>query len=265
MPDNRTKQAAQFFASEFRANKPFDSIPSSIAPQSIDESYVVQGEYLSLISDLRGDFGGYKIAYTTATMQQRSGLKEPGFGRLFANEIYNSPVTLKASNYVHLGLECEVAVRLGADLPASGAPYSRESVSEAISEVMVGIEVIDGRASEDLEGIERIYTGLSANISGAGAVLGSPVTNWRDIDLAASYGVVKVNGEIVGEGYGSDVMGHPLEPLAWLANTLAERGASLSAGMVIITGSIVTPKWVKPGDVASISLEGLGESSFTVE
>ncbi len=80
MSDDRTNQAAQFLASEFSANKPFDPIPSSIAPQSMEESYAVQVEYLSLLHDLRGEFGGYKVAYTTATMQQRSGLKEPGFG-----------------------------------------------------------------------------------------------------------------------------------------------------------------------------------------
>ena len=141
MSDERAEQAAQFLASEFRAHRMFDSVDASIAPRSIEESYDVQAEYLRLLSDLRGEFGGYKVAYTTAAMQQRSGLKEPGFGRLFANEIYNSPATLKASNYVHLGIECEVAVRLGADLPASGAPYTRESISDAISEVMAGIEV----------------------------------------------------------------------------------------------------------------------------
>ncbi len=265
MSDDRVRQAAQFLAGEYQAHKGFAPIPSSIAPQSIQEAYAVQAEYLRLLSEWRGEFGGYKVAYTTAAMRQRSGLSEPGFGRLYTNEIHNSPATLQASDYVRLGLECEVAVRLGADLPASDAPYTREGVYDAISEVMAGIEVIDSRTPEDLEGLERIHTGIAANISGAGAVLGAPVANWRDIDLATSHGVVTVNGEAVGEGYGSDVMGHPLEPLAWLANTLAERGESLSAGMVVITGSIVTPRWVKHGDVASISIEGLGEPRFKVE
>jgi 2-keto-4-pentenoate hydratase len=73
-----------------------------------------------------------------------------------------------------------------------------------------------------------------------------------------------INGELVGEGMGSDVMGHPLEPLAWLANNLAERGISLSAGMVVITGSIVPPKWLKAGDSATIAIDGLGEASLQV-
>jgi 2-keto-4-pentenoate hydratase len=59
-------------------------------------------------------------------------------------------------------------------------------------------------------------------------------------------------------------MGHPLEPLVWLANLLAERGKALQAGMTVITGSIITPKPVKAGDTATIAIDGLGEAQVTV-
>ena len=101
-------------------------------------------------------------------------------------------------------------------------------------------------------------------ICGAEVVLGSPVTDWRAIDLVSAYGSMDINGEKVGDGHGSDVMGHPLEPLAWLANKLAEQGLGLSAGMVIITGSIVSPKFLEAGDKASISIEGLGSAELNV-
>ena len=68
----------------------------------------------------------------------------------------------------------------------------------------------------------------------------------------------------IGEGLGSDVMGHPLEPLVWLANMLGERGKGLAAGTVVITGSIVPPKFLNPGDVATVAIEGIGEASHTV-
>ena len=110
----------------------------------------------------------------------------------------------------------------------------------------------------------QFITGVAANIFNAGVVMGEPVTNWRELDLQAIYGSMTINGEVVGDGHGSDVMGHPLEPLAWLANKLAEQGLGLSAGMVIITGSIVPPKPVKPGDTASIMIEGLGSAGLNV-
>jgi 2-keto-4-pentenoate hydratase len=75
---------------------------------------------------------------------------------------------------------------------------------------------------------------------------------------------MRINGEQVGQGRGADVMGHPLEPLAWLANLLVERGKALHAGMTVITGSIITPQPVKAGDTATIAIEGLGEAQVIV-
>ena len=95
-------------------------------------------------------------------------------------------------------------------------------------------------------------------------MLGEPVADWRGIHLAGCRGYMEINGELVGEGMGSDVMGHPLEPLAWLANNLASRGQELKAGMVVITGSIVSPKWLEPGDSALIEIEGLGKAELSV-
>ena len=142
--------------------------------------------------------------------------------------------------------------------------WGRAKVSEAVESLMATFEVIDSRRTPGQEQSVQFITGVAANISNAGVVLGAPVTDWRDIDLAAAYGSMDINGEKVGDGHGSDVMGHPLEPLAWLANELAEQGYGLSAGMVIITGSIVSPKFLKAGDKASVSIEGLGSAELNV-
>ena len=185
-------------------------------------------------------------------------------GIMLANNIRRSPCTLAASDFVRLGIECEVAARLGDDLPPSGAPFDRDKVSGAVESLMTAFEVIDNRRTPGLEQSVQFITGVAANIYNAGVVLGSPVTDWRAIDLVSAYGSMDINGEKVGDGHGSDVMGHPLEPLAWLANKLAEQGLGLSAGMVIITGSIVSPKFLEAGDKASISIEGLGSAELNV-
>ena len=51
-----------------------------------------------------------------------------------------------------------------------------------------------------------------------GCVLGPAVTDWRELnlDLASIGGRMLINGEDVGQGRGSDILGHPLEALAWL-------------------------------------------------
>ena len=102
-----------------------------------------------------------------------------------------------------------------------------------------------------LEGQMPEICGIVTNINNGGAVLGEPVADWQGIDLTASRGTMSINGEVVGEGVGSDVMGHPLEPLVWLANhARSGRQCHLEAGALVLTGSFAPPTMMNPGDEA---------------
>ena len=258
-------QAAQSLFAEYRSDQTFTALPGPWNIATIPDAYAVQAKYLELLAAVQGEVAGYKLAYTTATMQQQAGWHEPCAGALMATTIHHSPTTLKADAYRRLGMECEVAVQLAADLPPSGAPYTRESVAESVGAVMAAFEVIDMRLPEGMHGLDRTLTSVATNISNAGAVLGPPVTDWRNLDLATAKGTASINGVEVGSGYGADVMGHPFEPLAWLANKLAAEGRGLPAGTIVITGSIVPPKFLEKGDRAVVAVEGLGEATLTVE
>ena len=262
---SKIEEAARELFAQYQAGQPFTALPGPWSIDSIAEAYAVQREYLKLLAEIQGEVAGYKLAYTTALMQQQAGWDEPCAGGLMATTVYDSPITLRGSQYRRLGFECEIAVRLGSDLPPSDAPYNRESVAGAVESVMTAFEVIDMRLPEGVHGLVRTLTSVATNISNAGAILGPPVANWQALDLAAARGVATVNGEEVGSGYGSDVMGHPFEPLAWLANKLSGDGEGLLAGAIVITGSIVPPRFLESGDRAVVSVEGLGEATLTVE
>jgi 2-keto-4-pentenoate hydratase len=133
-------------------------------------------------------------------------------------------------------------------------------VSDAIESLTVAFELIDRRESASGSGEFAPDIKSISTISNAGAVLGSPVTDWHGIDLAASRGTMTINGERVSEGRGSNVMGHPLEALAWLANLKAEQGNALKAGMLILTGTLTGLMPLTSGDTATIAIDGLGEA-----
>ncbi len=259
----KVQQAGHALANQHRTKQLY-ALEDRLMPSDIDEAYLIQREYQKHISEEQGSIAGYKLAATTAALQAANGVSEPCLGIMLEDNIRRSPCTLEAANFVQLGIECEVAVRLGADLSAAGAPYDRGRVSEAVESLSTAFEVIDIRRTPGMEPKAQFITGVAANVFNEGVVLGEPVTSWRDLDLQAAYGSMTINGEMVGDGHGSDVMGHPLEPLAWLANKLAEQGLGLSTGMVIITGSIVSPKPLKAGDSASIMIEGLGGAEISV-
>jgi 2-keto-4-pentenoate hydratase len=255
----RVQEGARFLLGERQARKRFSPIPAVHAPSSIDDAYAIQEALLRLLAPTNGPVAGYKIGLTTAIMQEKLGVNAPIAGGILARTIQHSPGTARAADYVHLGVECEIAFQLQTELSAARAPFDRDTVAGAIGAAMPAFELIDDRHADFAQLANQVSSLVAANVFNAGIVLGPPVAEWRAIDLVAVRGTLRTNGIVAGEGRGSDVMGHPLEAVAWLANMLATRGRSLPAGMTIMTGSIVDLQAPAPGDVMSLSVEGLGE------
>lgn len=262
--EDRIQQAARFLCDEHLARKPFAPLPATLVPRTVDEAYAVQERFHAYMASLHGPVAGYKIALTTPVMQQMVGFHAPLAGAILASTIHRSAVTLRSIDYVRLGVECELAVQLGADLPAAQAPYGREQVAAAVAAVMPAFELVDDRQADYAQLASLVLSLIADNAWNAGVVLGSPVSDWHSIDLASTHGVMVLNGTVVGEGRGRDVMGHPFEALSWLANMLAQRGKGLTRGMIVMTGSMVATKFVNPGDAVNLSVQELGEVQLNV-
>ena len=260
--EDRTQLATRFLHEAHNARAAYQPIPDAFAPRDIDEAYDIQEAFHELLIPERGGIAGYKIALTTTVMQKMVGFGHPCSGAVFSSGVHHSPVTVKVLDYVHLGAECEIAVRLGADLPAESGPYDRETVAAAVAALMPAFELVDDRGADYSN---LFFLGVAAdNAWNAGIVLGEPVTDWEGIDLVAASGAMTINGQPAGEGKGGDVLGHPLEALAWLANTLAGRGKSLRKDMIVMTGSIVSTKFLNQGDEVHFGIDTLGEVRLTV-
>ena len=260
---DRTREAAEFLYQAHRERRQHESLPEDISPRTLEEAYAAQEAFQELLAGERGAIAGYKIALTTPVMQRMVGHDAPCFGVVFQRGVHSSPARVAGSDYGRLGAECEVAVRLASDLPASGAPYDRDRAAAAVGGLMAAFELVDDRFA-DYSHI-HFFSLVADNAWNAGVVLGPEIADWRGVDLGAGRGEMTINGEPAGEGYGRDVLGHPLEALAWLANALAERRRSLAAGMIVMTGSIVSTKFLNPGDEAAFTFEGLGQIGLTVE
>ena len=89
-------------------------------------------------------------------------------------------------------------------------------------------------------------------------MLGERKTQPFALDLAAVAMTLQKNGAVVEQGVGVAVLGHPAEPVAWLANKLAEFEQTLAAGSVVIPGALCRAIDVKAGDTIVASFEKLG-------
>lgn len=265
MPDeDRIQQAARLLCDEHHAGKPFEPLPTTLAPRTVDEAYAIQEWFHRYMGETQGPVAGYKIALTTPVMRQMVGFHAPIAGAILARTIHPSAVSLRHADYGRLGVECEIAVQLGTDLPAAQAPYSMDRIADAVAAIIPAFELVDDRQADYTQLAPLVLTLIADNAWNAGIVLGAPCRGWSTIDLAAACGVMVINGTVVGEGHGRNVMGHPFEALLWLVNMLAQRGKSLTQGMIVMTGSLVATRFVSSGDVVRLAVEGVGEVRLNV-
>ncbi|SCB53936.1 2-keto-4-pentenoate hydratase [Bradyrhizobium shewense] len=227
------------------------------------EGYQVQRAVHDVLLPHLGPLVGYKIGCTSQVMQDYIGIPHPCGGGVFQKGVHDTGAKLAASNYVRVGVECEIAVRLKRDLAAGEAPFTAEWVGEAVEAYHPAIEIVDDRYVKwEAMGAPML---IADDFFAAGCVLAPAVPRSSVPDLKAVKGRAILNGEEVSHGTGADVLGHPHNALAWLANHLAAEGKSLHAGQLVLTGSLVKTLWLKAGDKVRMELDGLGtvEVKFT--
>ena len=261
----RIEQAGEWLYKAHAERRPFAPLPENLAPRTAAEAYAMQAEYVGMRARTLGRVAGYKIALTTAAMRKMVGLEDSISGDMLEKTILRGAARVRAADYVHLLVEFEIAFELGEDLPAIGAPYGRERVAQAVAAAMPAFELADDRNADYALLPENPLMLVADNAWNEGAVLGSPVPGWKEIDLAALKGKATINGKKAGEGRGRDVMGHPLEALAWVANSLASRGLGLWRSDVVLTGSLVTSKFPAAGDVLRFEAGALGAVELKVD
>src|SRR5690349_25170802 len=131
---------------EARARRlPYRNLPDGLRPASIAQAYAAQEAYYRLAEPTYGPVAGAKIATTTKVMQRLMGIDHPCGGAIFSRTIHRSPATLRAPDFVNLRVESEIALELGADLPASRAPWTRERIAPAVAAALPAFELIEDR------------------------------------------------------------------------------------------------------------------------
>ena len=246
------ERAAAYLHDAMHRREALVELPSSCRPRDAAEAYAVQDHLVAMI----GAPAGYKVAFTNRGIQRQMGVAEPASGRLIAGRMLASPARIDVSRLFRVGVESEFAFRMGRDLPAAAAPFTRRAVSEAVGALVPAIEIVDTRYA-DWSGVGALQA-IADNAFASHWVGGAAIADWREIDLAAAAVTARLNGAEAAGGSGAEVLGHPLEALTWLANHLVSRGLGLRAGEVVTTGSATAIVMARPGDAAVADFGPLG-------
>lgn len=192
---------------------------------------------------------GWKVGLTSPPAQQRFGAAGPCFGRLFADMSAPADSTIGSDRFAAPRVEAEVAFEIGRDL-SPGQP-----IVEAVVAVMPAIEIVDSRHPKGPPSLGAL---IADNVSAAGYVLGPSTEFDADLDLARCSANILRNGAFECAGSGAECLGSPLHALDWLVRELDLRGRRLRAGEIVLSGSLIVPFSVLPGDTVEVVLESIG-------
>jgi 2-keto-4-pentenoate hydratase len=244
------RQAAEQLVAARRTRQLLDKLPDALRPQTFEDGFAIQDAVMALLGERPG---GWKVGVSPNAPATCA----PMFASLF----HASPVNLPAASVPLLGVEGEIAVRIGRDLPKRATPYTRDDIVAAIDGVCAAIEVVDSRFKAFLKlGPEDK---LADNVGNGGFVTGPMVTDWQKLDLSKLPVVLEVGGKTLTDKVGGSPSGDPLVAVVWLANHLTGRDGGLKKGQIVTTGSCTGLPFAKPGDTAIVRFAGLGEARVT--
>lgn len=199
---------------------------------------------VAAVRALGGEACGHKIGATSVEVQQLLSCREPIHAPIVRQDVLVSGATFRIPAGL-LGIECEFGFLMGRDFPISAKMSNIAALRSAISECFVALELVGRRVIADVPLNE--VSSIADFALDVAVIRGEPIPDWERQDLAAMLVRAVLDGVTVASGTGAMVLGHPLNALLWLAETLRKHGDQLRRGEIILTGTCTGITKVSPG------------------
>jgi len=252
--------AAEFLAQSRLEGGVTSHPPAEFIPTTETDGYQIQAKVHQILQ--RAGYGkliGHKIGCTTEVMQKFLNIDYPCAGEVFSTMVFKESIDLALSRFHRVGVECEIAARLQKNMTGEYGPYTRESVRDSVGTLMGAIELVDDRYEN--------YSKLNAPILiaddffNSGVILGTERSDWHDLNLKKVVGTLVINTKEHSRGISADILGHPLEALAWLANHRAGIGKPLRENEFVMLGSVTQTVFFDEPASIEVNLEGLSTAA----
>jgi 2-keto-4-pentenoate hydratase len=241
LPDHAEEAAARLCAA--RGGQPLTELLADCQPQSDADAYQIQD---AVIRRLGETVGGWKIG---AAAPEAAAFCAPIYQRM----IRPSPASYAAGELRLIGIEGEIAFRLGRDLPPRGQPYGRADVIAGAS-LHPAIEVVDSRFVDPRVLVPPVM--LADNYANGGLVWGTAVPNWEKLDLARTMIRISADAQPFADS-STGVARDPVAALVEFANLMRTRDGA-KAGTFITTGSWTGLVFTRHGTRISADFGPLG-------
>jgi 2-oxo-hept-3-ene-1,7-dioate hydratase len=223
---------------------------------TVDDAYAVQRIWHERGLAASRKHAGRKIGLTSKVMQVATGISEPDYGAIFADQVYESGADIEFGRFSNVRVEVELAFVLRHGL--EGPDVTVSDVIAATDYVVPALEILSSRI--ELAGRTIVDT-ISDNAALGAVVVGTSHFDPADLDLPWVSALLLRNETIEESGVAAAVLGHPAMGIAWLAGKLAQHGDRLEPGELVLAGSFTRPMWVERGDTILGDYHDLGSVS----
>ena len=216
-------------------------------------AYAVQDEALTRRLARGERLVGVKLGLTSRAKQRRMNIDAPLTAWLTDAMVLPAGEPVPRDRLIHPRAEPEIVFVLGRRLQGPGV--TAVTAMQAVETVYAGVEIIDSRYADFRFTLPDV---VADNASSGCYVTGSIGLPPAALDLSLEGCLVELDGKVVDSATGAAVQGHPGEALALAANSLGERGHTLEAGWVVLTGGMTDAVTVEPGSRVAAHFTHLG-------
>lgn len=198
---------------------------------------------------------GWKVGLGAPASMAKLGLQAPAVGFLMQRALLPSGATVSLKDYVRPVAEPEIAVRMATDLGGNATPAAALA---AVREIMPAIELAD---LDPVPAPDNLDVVLAGDIYQRQVLLGDRTRAGGSV--AGLTSTVMRRGAVFNTTTDPEALtGKLIDIVALVANTLAAFGEKLSAGDIIITGSITPPPMIEKDEADFIhAIDPIGEVS----
>lgn len=201
---------------------------------------------------------GHKIGLTARSMQRMFGVDEPDYGHLLDDMFVAEAQEVPMSRFIQPRVEVEPGFILRGRLEGPGVTAA--DVIYATEYIVPTIEIIDSRVRDwDI----RLADTIADNGSSAGVVVGGRPVRLADVDIRNLHAEILIDGEVVETGSTREILGSPVNCVAWLANALGAHGVALEEGHLVLPGTPVRARPVSAGQTVIGRIDQIGEVEVT--
>jgi 2-keto-4-pentenoate hydratase len=247
--------AIELLAADWLAKRPIAMPP---ALDGIEDAYCAQAGFVERLGRALGPRVGYKAALTAKQVQARFGVAEPVRGVLLEKMLVADGAHVPAGFGARGVWEADMLLVVADD--GINAARTREEALAHLSAMRPFIELADLALAPEAKLDANVLTALNAGarlgVAGAEVPLAPGAETMRRLGetrIVATDG----SGAVLAEGKGEAVLGHPLEVVLWLVDSLRREGRRLEAGDLVSVGSFTPLAAPKPGQTVRVQYEGL--------